>query len=154
MDWCTRMGRMRAVNLQVTLPLPAFGSSSWHVCPESAQHKSSSPGTGKVSKGATSICSPPAIPWPMDLPTSPRSSATNRAKQEKPMEAAAGSDRCRKGEPSSRDVCWGKGYHGSDSVSFSHQQKSSGFTGCAGDGNRLRNKQGSLCYYVLQDSEY
>lgn len=59
---------------------------------ESAHPKSKSPGTGKVSNGAISIFPPPAISWPTYLPTSPRQPATNQAKPEKPMDAAAGSD--------------------------------------------------------------
>lgn len=69
-----------------TLPLPSFGSSSWLIYSGSAWPKNKSPGTGKVSNGAISVFSPPAISWPMQPP------ATNGAKQEKPTKAAVGSD--------------------------------------------------------------
>lgn len=69
-----------------TLPLPSFGSSSWLIYSGSARPKNKSSGTGKVSNGAISVFSPPAISRPVQPP------ATNGAKQEKPTKAAAGSD--------------------------------------------------------------
>lgn len=69
----------------------------------------------------------------MQQPTSPRQPAANRAKQEKLMEAAAGRDshaergnRAAEIHAKERE----KEYHGSDSVSFSHREENSGFTGC------------------------
>lgn len=44
-----------------TLALPSPGSSSWHVCSESAEPKSASPGTSKVNHRAINIFPAPPI---------------------------------------------------------------------------------------------